>query len=250
MSTIKKKHASRIGLQNESTIHAQLKKLYRSPGSRTETLVGTYVVDIEQPDGEIIEIQTRGFVKLRSKLRFLLETRRVRLVYPLTIEKELVHRHPTTGRIESRRKSPKKMTLVDIARELTGITEILGHPGFTLEVVFTHERETRSRDGRGSWRRRGTSILDRVLVESTGSVRLNAPVDYLRALLPQGAPPSFTNRELATFMKIPSRTAQEVTYCLRRLGVLETNSKKGNALVYELKKYRFLPAVGPPASSP
>jgi hypothetical protein len=238
----KKKHVSRIGLQNESTIHAQLKKKFRRPGSKTETLVGKYVVDIDCGDGEIIEIQTRGFVKLRKKLDMLLNTHRVRLVYPLTIEKELVFRHPSTGKIESRRTSPKKMQLVDTARELIGIVEILGRPGFTLEVVFTREREVRCRDGRGSWRRQGTSIVDRELVEVKGSVQLCSPVDYLRALLPQGAPPSFTNRELAEYMGIPMRKAQEVTYCLRRLGVMETNTKKGNAFVFQLKNFRFIPA--------
>src|SRR4030042_3914891 len=167
--------ASRIGLQNESTIHAQLKKRYRSKGSKTETLIGKYVVDIDCGNGEIIEIQTRGFVKLKKKLDVLLKTHRVRLVYPLTIEKELVFRHPKTGKIESRRKSPKKMKLVDIARELMGIAEILNHHGFTREGVFTREREIRCHDAKGSWRRQGTSIVDRELVEVTGTVRLSAP---------------------------------------------------------------------------
>lgn len=236
-----KKKTSRIGVQNESTIHAQLKKRYHRKGSKSETLVGRYVVDVDRGDGEIIEIQTRGFVKLRKKLDFLLKTHRVRLVYPLTLEKELVFRHPETGHIENHRKSPKKSRLVDIARELTGIVEILNRPGFTLEVVFTKEREIRCRDGRGSWRRRGTSIVDRELVEVKGRVRLVKKVDYLRALLPQGAPDRFTNRELAEYMDIPMHTAQEITYCLRRLGLLDSDSKKGNARVFHVKLYRFVP---------
>jgi hypothetical protein len=238
----KKRTASHIGVQNESTIHVQLKTHYLKPGSKTEAPVGRYIVDIAAGNGEIIEIQTRGFVKLRKKLDFLLQDHRVRLVYPLTVKKELVFRHPETGKIERRRTSPKKMSLVDIARELTGIVGLLDHPGFTLEVVSTHELEIRCRDGKGSWRRNGTSIVDRELVDIKGIVRLSSPLDYLRALLPHGTPETFTNRDLAEFMDIPLSTAQEVTYCLRRLGILEITSKKGNAFVFHVKDFRFIPA--------
>jgi hypothetical protein len=211
--------------------------MYLCRGARTEVQHGTYFVDVDRGDGELVEIQTVGLGKIRNKLRFLLETHRVRLVYPLTVQKVLVFRDPATGREAGRRKSNKSKTLIDLTDELVGIAPLLSHPRFSLEVLFTSEEEVRCRDGKGSWRRKGTSVLDRALVAVTGSLRLQFPADYRKAFLPPGAPPEFTNKKRAACLGVPYRKAQQLTYCLRALGVIKAAGKKGREYLYRLVTY-------------
>jgi hypothetical protein len=208
--------------------------MYRCPGSRTEVQHGAYVVDVDRGDGELVEIQTRHFGKIRSKLRFLLGSHRVRLVYPLTTKKVFVFRDPATGREKSRRNAARGKTLLALTDELVGIAPLLSHPRLTLEVLFTSEEEARCRDGKGSWRRKGMSIVDRTLVAVESSLRLCAPADYLRAFLPHGAPGEFTNRSLAEYLGAPYRQAQQLTYCLRAMSLLAVSGQKGREYRYRL----------------
>ena len=56
-----------IGTLSEKTVHAILKNYYEPDEDRQEIPIGNYVADIFA-GGEIIEIQTRQFDKLRGKL--------------------------------------------------------------------------------------------------------------------------------------------------------------------------------------
>ncbi|MBN2352263.1 MAG: hypothetical protein JXD23_06815 [Spirochaetales bacterium] len=236
LKTANEHRPSLIGTRNESTIHAQLKEMYRCPGARTEAPHGTYLVDVDRGDGELVEIQTRHFGTIKNKLLFLLASHRVRLVYPLLTEKVFVFIDPETGREKRRRKSSRGKTLFDLTDELVGIAPLLSHPRLLLEVLFTSEEEVRCRDGKGSWRRKGMSIVDRKLIAVTGSLRLQTAADYLKVFLPDGAPREFTNRSLAEYLDAPYRKAQQLTYCLRAIGVVETAGKKGREIVYRLNR--------------
>jgi hypothetical protein len=225
---------SLIGTQNESAIHSQLKKMYLCPGARAEVPHGNFLVDVDRGDGELVEIQTRHFGKIREKLRFLLQAHRVRLVHPLVRHKVFVFQDPVTGRETSRRKSSRGKKLLDLTDELVGIAPILAHPRLTIEVLFTSEEEVRCQDGKGSWRRKGMSIVDRRLVGIEGSLRLCAPADYREALLPGNTPAEFTNTDLAAHLHVPYRKAQQLTYCLRALGIIEAAGKNGRAVNFKL----------------
>jgi len=67
-----------IGTLSEKTVHAILKNYYEPDEDRQEIPIENYVADI-YADGEIIEIQTRQFNKLRDKLKAFLP------LYPVTI---------------------------------------------------------------------------------------------------------------------------------------------------------------------
>ena len=60
-----------IGTLSEKTVHAILKNYYEPDEDRQEIPIENYVADI-YADGEIIEIQTRQFNKLRDKLQTFL----------------------------------------------------------------------------------------------------------------------------------------------------------------------------------
>src|SRR5690606_6120510 len=141
-----------IGQLQEKSLHAARKALYARPGDLLETKVDGYIIDVVRDD-TLIEIQTRQFSALKTKLAHLLETHRVRLVHPIAQVRWVV-RVNEDGEIVSRRKSPRRGTVDLLFRELIRFPELIAHPNFSIEIVFTHEEEIWHNDGRGSWRRK------------------------------------------------------------------------------------------------
>src|SRR5215211_249820 len=144
---------SGIGLLNEKPLHASLKQWYARPGDRFEVPVDRFVVDIVRDD-LLIEIQTRNFASINSKLCKLTRSYEVRLVYPVIQEKWIVR--TSDGGIAVRRKSPKRGRLEDLFWELVSIPQLLSNPNFSLEVLLIRAEELRRYDGRRKkWRRKG-----------------------------------------------------------------------------------------------
>lgn len=222
-----------IGTLREKTLHAQLKALFTRPGSRCEQRIDGYVVDILEPDGLIVEIQTANFIKLRTKLARLLEKNRVRLVYPVPGEKTIVYIGEQADEILSRKKSPKRGRVIDAVKELYWIEHQLSVPGFEFEVVLTREEELRRPDGKGSWWRKGVSIVDRRLVAVIGRHLFCGPADYARAFLPVSLPEKFTNKDLSKALSVSAQMAWRTTRCLEAAGVIKTVGKERRARVFE-----------------
>jgi hypothetical protein len=221
-----------IGLINESKLHSALKYEYSGKDTVHESVVDGYVVDVVQND-TIIEIQTGSFIKIRSKISDLLPRYRVKIVYPIAIEKTIIVYDSKLEKVLYKRMSPKKAELIDIANEIMHIPDLIAHPNFSLEVLFTKEEEIRSSDGRGSWRRKGISILDRKLLDISNRVSFDHSRDYL-ILLPDSLPSSFTNRQLSELMKKPLNKIRKLTYSLKKIGLLDVIGKQGNAHLFKI----------------
>ena len=67
-------HTSTIGELRERSLHAGLKSWYALPRDRIEVPLEGYVIDLVRPPGTLIEIQTRGFAKLKRKLTRLVDS--------------------------------------------------------------------------------------------------------------------------------------------------------------------------------
>jgi hypothetical protein len=223
-------NANGIGTHHETSLHAALKAWYAHEGDRIEASVDGYIIDVVRGD-LLIEIQTRGFAALTDKLTALLEEHPVRLVHPIARERWIV-RLNADGAALGRRKSPKRGRVEHLFAELVRFPALIRHPGFTLEVLLTREEEMRCDDGRGSWRRKGWSIVDRRLIAVDERIRLESAGD-LRALLPAGLPQPFTTLDLAEGLGVPRRLAQQMTYCLRAMGAIEAVGRKGRTRFYE-----------------
>ncbi|MBN1525411.1 MAG: hypothetical protein JW904_13060 [Spirochaetales bacterium] len=226
-----------IGLLKERSLHAALKELYLPPGAQQEVKLGRIVVDILAAPDCIFEIQTRGLGKLRRKLENLLEKYRVTIVYPVAAEKTILLYDKHGEKLVSKRKSPKKNSLSDIAFECAGIREYIGHRNLYIEVVFTREEEIRHDDGKGSWRRKGKTITDRKLVDIKEKHVFHDKKDFLK-LLPSPCPRNFTNRKLASRLKIHVSRAQQITYLLRSLGLLAVKGKQGNSFIFQKNRLK------------
>ncbi len=231
---MKSSEYSGIGGLNEKTLHRQLKKLYLTEGSVYECPVKNYYADIKTPRG-LIEIQTGSFSSLKKKLPNLLEDYPVKLVYPLAAEKFILTLEEDGKTIKSRRKSPKKQSLYHAAGQLLYIPEVLLHPDFELELLMTIEEEIRIDDGLGSWRRKGVSLSDRILIKIIQHSIFKEPGDYL-SLLPKGLPGEFTNGDIFKAISGNRRTAGQISYLLKKLNLIECTGKIGNSQIFVLTK--------------
>jgi hypothetical protein len=222
---------SGIGLLNEKPLHASLKQWYARPGDRFEVAVGGFVIDIVR-DNLLIEIQTRNFAAIKTKLTKLVHSHQVRLIYPIVQEKWIV-RAPTDhhGPI-SRRKSPKRGRWEDLFREMVSIPQLLANRNFSLDVVMIKEEEARRYEGRRQWRRGGWAIEARRLLEVLDHRLFQEPADW-RGCLPAGLE-SFTASDLATAMDTRSELAQKMAYCLRKGSVIELIGRRGRSNLYRV----------------
>ncbi len=223
-------NGSNIGTLQERSLHAAIKKLYEGPGTQFEVAIDGYVVDVVKDD-LLIEIQTRNFTAIKDKLFTLMKNHRIRLVYPIPSEKWII-RQSLDGKNEiSRRRSPKQLGIANLFEELVSMPTFLLHKNLSLEVILIREEEVRIQDGKGSWRRRGWSSIDRKLLEVLDRHLYNVPSDFL-PLIPDTLQRPFTSSGLAEAAGISKRLAQKMTYCLRKMGVLELVGKEKNAHLY------------------
>ncbi len=220
-----------IGTLTESSLHAALKQWYSQSGDLIEAEVEGLVIDIAR-EQNLIEIQTGNFTALRPKLKRLLPDYSIRLVYPVAVEKWIV-REDRAGHFMQRRKSPKRGRVEDMFQELVRIPSYLLEPQLAFEVILTRQEEIWRNDGKGSWRRKRWSIHDRRLLGVIEQVEFRCAEDYL-SLLPADLTMPFSNRELATTLACRISLAQKMTYTLRRMGVLETVGKAGNANLFQI----------------
>lgn len=191
-----------------------------------------YVIDVVRDD-LLIEVQTRGFSSMKGKVSSLLELgHRIRVVHPIAIDKWIV-KVDDDGTILSRRRSPKHGKLTDVFGELVSFPELVLQPGFEIHLLLTEEEELRRHAPGRAWRRNGWIVSERRLLEVKDSLLLN-DVDDIVALVPDGLPETFTTADLADGLGRPKRTAQQMAYCMRKVGVFDIVGKAGNAIQYRL----------------
>ena len=223
---------SRIGLLNEKPLHASLKQWYARPGDRFEVVVDGFVIDIVRDD-LLIEIQTRNFASINSKLCRLTRSYQVRLVYPVVQEKWIVRPASDGGGVVVRRKSPKRGRLEDLFWELVSIPQLLCNPNFSLEVLMIREEEMRRYEGkRKRWRTKGWVIEGRRLVDVLDRRLFGKSTDWL-AFVPDGLQ-SFTTKDLAVVSDTRRELAQKMAYCLRQAKMIDLIGKQGRANLYRV----------------
>ena len=177
-----------IGMLREKSLHASVKTWYARPEDRLETPVNGYVIDIVRDDDLLVEIQTRSFAPLKTKLCKLTVTHCVRLVHPIAVEKWIL-KISEHGEELGRRKSPKRGRIEDVFKELVSIPDLVPNDRFTLEVLMIREEEVRMYDGKGSWRHPEWHKEDRRLLEVVEQHVLHNPTD-VAALLPSRRRPA------------------------------------------------------------
>jgi hypothetical protein len=222
--------AGLFSIINEKPLHSALKKWYAQPGDAFEVAVDGFVADILRGD-LLIEIQTRSFSSLKTKLNRLLPLHPVRLVYPVAQEKWIT-RVAEDGCLRlGRRRSPRHGGVEDLFNELVSFPNLLRDPHFSIEVVLIEEEEIRRHDDLKGWRRKGWLTCERQLLQVFESRLFTCPADLAQLIPPALAEP-FTTLDLALALHQPRRLAQRMVYCLRLLDCLRISGKKGRAIQY------------------
>ena len=214
----------------EKSLHAVTKRWYTRLGDSLEVKVDGYVVDIVRGD-LLIEIQTRNFSTIKKKLNRLIRGHRVRLVYPIPQRKWVVHVDADGVTVLSRRRSPKTGRIEDLFSELVYIPSLVKSPNFSFEVLLVQSEDLIVDDGLGSWRRRGWSLLDRRLLEVSDRFLFEKPEDF-GELLPPTLPEEFTTKDIIESLNIRPAVAQKMSYCLRKMDVVDVVGRRGRALLY------------------
>ena len=221
---------SQIGTLNEKALHAALKKWYAQADDQLEVALDGFVIDILRGD-LLVEIQTRNFAAIKRKMNVLTKNHTLRLVYPIAQEKWIVKLARDEKSSQSRRKSPKRGTPVQIFEELVSFPQLLLRPRFSLELLLIQEEEVRRYDGSRGWRRKGWVTYERRLLDVIDRQLFATPAD-MGALIPPALNEPFTTSDLASAVGRPRRLAQKMAYCLRKMGAITPVGKRGNAILY------------------
>jgi hypothetical protein len=221
-----------IGTEKESSLHRALKAEYAGEDGELEAPCGGFVCDAISGEGVAIEVQTGSFGPLVKKLRWLCAEREVRVIYPVIVVKH-IEVYETDGALRYRRKSPRKGTEWDVFDALIYAVELTGLSHLSITLALVDVVEKRVDDGKGSWRRKGISIRDKVLEAQRGNVLLSCKKDYLR-FAPFDRDDEWTTRGLAEKVKIPVTLARKTIYVLSRMGLVVQTGKKGHARLYKI----------------
>ncbi|HEX2938499.1 MAG TPA: hypothetical protein VHO66_06220 [Ruminiclostridium sp.] len=221
-----------IGTLNEHSLHAFLKDYYQKDTTKQEIKMGRYVADIVNDSG-IIEIQTRGFSKLKPKLEYFLLQCRVTVVYPIAKTKHLVWVDPEVGEATKPRLSPKTGAPFEIFYELCFIKDFLCRENLSFKIILMDIVEYRFLDGWSRDRKKGSTRKDSVPVSVFKEVEIKNKTDFLK-LLPSGLPRHFTLKELMKKAKASRTLARRAIDVLCYIGVIEKCGKSGREYLYEI----------------
>jgi len=204
------------------------------PGDQIEVPYKGFIIDIKRDD-LLIEIQTKSLGALKKKLNHLLDINRIRIVHPIIKTKEIIVLSPDDN-VLRKRQSPKRGDITDIFEELIYIPELFKHLNLELLLLMVSIQEIRKDDGNGSWRRHGISIINAKLKKVHEEHLLVDGIQLLKYLPQYIILNDFTTKDLSSAMNITLNRAQKICYCLSRMDLIESISKKGNLLVYRKKK--------------
>lgn len=219
-----------IGTLSEKTVHAILKNYYEPNEDKQEIPIENYVADI-YADGEIIEIQTRQFDRIRNKLSVFLPFYPVTVVYPIPREKWVIWIDEESGELSKKRKSPAKGNPYLAFKELYKIKMFLKEPNLRFKLVFLDMEEYRLLNGWSGDRKKGSSRFDRIPTELVEEVDISCLEDYMQ-FVPYELPEEFTTKDFAKAAHIPLRLAQTALHILHYVGTVERVRKRGNSYLY------------------
>ena len=218
-----------IGTLSEGAVHKALKYYIEPNSEHHEAELFGMVVDILNGDG-VTEIQTANFGYLKSKLKRLLPTHPVTVIYPLAGRKTVVTLDKATGEVISRRVSNRHMTVYDAGRELYAISDFLTDDRLRVELLLLDCEEYRIREITKGGRVR----TRRLSMRPTGIISVSELCereDFL-IFLPDTLGDEFVAKEYYKAIKSRSRYTY---YCLRLLsdlGLIAHTDTRRRAFVY------------------
>lgn len=221
-----------IGTLSEKTVHAILKNYYEPDEDRQEIPIENYVADIFH-EGNIMEIQTGQFDRMRSKLEKFLSLYPVTIVYPVPREKWLIWIDEESGELSKKRKSPARGSCYQIFPELYKIKMHLKNPNLRIKIAMIDLEEYKILNGWSKDKKRGAGKYDRIPLRLAEEVDISCPEDYMQ-FVPVEAEEEFTTKDFAKMAHISNSLAQVVLNILYHMGTVTRVGKKGNMYLYSV----------------
>lgn len=222
-----------IGTLSEKSLHAILKNYLEPDESKQEIKIGNNYADIYNEDGEIIEIQTKQFNKLRKKLTYFLKDYKVTVVYPIAYKKWIFWVDDDTAEVSKGRKSPKTGVYYQAFIELYRIKSYLNNPNLKIKIILVDIEEYRHLNGWSKDRKRGSYCMDRIPTRIEKELEINSIEDY-KKLLPPGLEEEFTSKEFSKLAKIPQRLGQVSLNILFEVKAVKRVGKRGRSFLYSI----------------
>lgn len=229
-----KRNRNGIGTLSEKTVHAILKNYYEPDEDYHEIPVNGYVADIYR-DGNIIEIQTANFNKLRNKLDVFLNDYQVTVVYPMPYIKWLSWLDEETGYIGPKRKSPKKGNPYEAFYQLYKIKSYLTNPNIRIKIVMMNMEEIRLLNGWSKDKKKGSSRFDRIPTEIVEEIDLYSLEDYMQ-MVPIELAEIFCSKDYAKASHLSIGMAQTALNILTYTGTVKRIGKRGNEILYNINE--------------
>lgn len=219
-----------IGLLNEKSLHADLKKWIAEQDDLQEVKIDGYVIDLVR-EQKLIEIQTSNFSAFKKKIKKLAEKYEIEIVYPIPKIKWIVKLPSDRNNKTNRRKSPKQGDIYNLFDVLVNFPKMLNKENIKLRVLLVREEEIRSFDPQKAWRKRHWITVERKLLLVDEQYFFSEPDDLYR-LMPNNLPRKFTTTDLSSCLNRSLRLSQKIAYCFKKMGLIQVVGKQGNSLVY------------------
>lgn len=223
-----------IGTLSEKTLHAILKNYCEPDEDRQEIPIGGFVADI-YADGEITEIQTRQFDKLRGKLSAFLPLYPVTIVYPIPRETTIIWIDAESGELVRKRKSPVKGSPYTVFPELYRIKMFLKDPNIRLRLILLDVEEYKLLHSQGRGRRRKASRYDRIPTALVQELEIGRPEDFMQFVPPE-LEEGFTSKDFARAAHISVSLAQTVLNILYHMETVDRIGKEGQSYLYGIRE--------------
>lgn len=217
----------------ETTLHRQLKQLYATDPTQTEVTLGAYRIDAVRDD-ELVEIQCASLSAIRDKSRELLRQHRLRVVKPVVLRTRIAKKERPSGKIISRRLSPKRGDALDLFDELIYFTRVFPHENLTIEVPLVHVEQIRvpsKKKRRRAWHK-DYRVADVSLESIESTFKISKPCDLLDLIGDCDTEGDFSTREIADATGKPRWFAQKIAYVLRKTNAIEQVGRKRSGIVY------------------
>jgi ribosomal protein S25 len=221
-----------IGIYKESSLHNMLKFHYAGISGKHEVEIDSYICDAVRENGEIVEIQTGSFGPLKDKVINLALYNKVRIVHPIIVSK-MIELYDENNVLIRKRKSPQKGKVWDVFKALLYAPELAVAKNITIELVPIDLTEIRKDDGKGSWRRKGVSVIDKTINAFHEPITLKTKKDY-QFFTPFKKDETFTSTDLAKKVGISPALAAKTLYTLTKIGFVLRLEKKGRSWLYKI----------------
>lgn len=220
-----------IGTMSEKSVHGALKYYYCPDPAYHEVCIGKAVADICY-DGEIYEIQTRQFYRLKNKLNLFLNEYEVTIVYPVSLYNTVCWVEPDTGVINRGRKTKRKGYYYRIFRELYSIRELLDNPRLHINIVCLETEDYRLLDGISKNKKIRATKTDKVPVNLISEKCINSASD-IASLIPAELDNQFSADEFSKLTALNASDTSKAMLVLMKIGAINRIGKRGRSFLYE-----------------